>query len=142
VIPWLSDLFGFLLAILPGGLWMGFWLFGVDWRRLWPYLAEGAWMPCLLLGVMSAFVWSRIAPAECNCLRVVTVPNFWWQLGAVGALGAVALFSGWLQGQMGYAPFAVRTEPIDDHELTHPEGHGHDHEHGHGHVPDQPLIHD
>src|SRR5258706_127941 len=52
---WLTTtLFPFLLAILPIGLWMAFWLWAVNWKMVWPVLAEGAWMPCVLLGLIIA----------------------------------------------------------------------------------------
>ena len=67
-----------------------------------------------------------IAPSSCDCLRSVTIPNFWWQLGSVSLLASLALFSGWLQGVMGCTPPEYAVEP--------PAGeHGHDHGHGHGH---------
>jgi hypothetical protein len=52
------------------------------------------------------------------------VPNFLWQLGAVGALAAIALFCGWLQGYFGWTPEEVSVEPA-------PAAHGHGHDHGH-----------
>ncbi len=122
---WLSNVFALLLPLLPAALWVAFWLWAVDWRKLWPALAEGAWAPCVLLGLVAATVWSRIDPTPCNCLGFVSVPNFWWQLGSVGALAAVALFTGWLQGLIGYEPPEIAVEP--------PAGHGHDHAHGHDH---------
>ncbi len=122
---WLSNLFAVLLHLLPGGLWMAFWLWAVNWKKTWKVLAEGGWAPVLLLMYLSALVWSRIAPSECTCLGFVTLPNFWWQMGSVSALAAVALFSGWLQGVIHFTPLEVNFEP-PAHE------HGHD-AHGHGH---------
>jgi hypothetical protein len=107
-------------------LWMGFWLFAVNWKKLWPALAAGAWMPVVLLGVMAATVWSRIAPGPGPCLGFVTLPNTLWQLGSVAGLIGLALFSGWLQGQFGYTPHQMSVEPP-------PAEHGHPHHHGHGH---------
>src|SRR4051794_15403630 len=137
---WLTEsLFPFLLAILPGGLWMAFWLWAVDWKKVWPVLAEGAWAPCVLLILIAALVWSRIAPGSCSCLGFVTLPNFWWQLGSVSALAACALFSGWLQGVIHYEPVQVAVEPPAHHEQGNGHGHDHAHEphhaadHGHGH---------
>lgn len=122
--PWFTEtLFPLLLAILPGGIWMAFWLFAVNWKKLWPVLAEGAWAPVVLLGLISALVWSRVLPSSCNCIGV-TIQNFWWQLGSVSALIGVALFSGWLQGQWHTEPPEIAIEPP-----AHAD-HGHDH-HGH-----------
>lgn len=125
-------------------VWVVWWLLGVDWRRCWAFLAQGAWMPLVLLMVLVALVWSRIEPVACDCLRVVTVPNFWWQLGYVGLLVAVALFCGWLQGVFRWAPAEINLDPP-----AHGHGHGHDHGHGHGphHTPHEgdavePSSHD
>ena len=67
---WLSGLFGFLVQILPAILWMAFWLFAVDWGRVWPVLARGAWAPCVLLGLVVATVWSRLDTREGWCVPV------------------------------------------------------------------------
>jgi hypothetical protein len=90
--------------LLAVGLWCVWWLFAVDWRKMWPVLERGAWAPAVLLLVVSAYAWSRIAPGECGCLGFMRIPNFWWQLGSVGTLAALALFCGWLQGLLGWAP--------------------------------------
>jgi hypothetical protein len=91
--------------------WLAWWLWGVNWKKAWAVLAQGAWVPVLLVLVVSALVWSQMAPSDCTCLGFTTVPNFWWQLGAVGLLAAVTLFCGWLQGVFGWAPLEVDLEP-------------------------------
>jgi hypothetical protein len=121
---WLVRLIGVLNALLPGGLWCLFWLLAVNWKKLWPVLAQGGWAPALLLLLVSAFAWSRIDPGECHFLPLVTIPNFWWQLASVSALAAVALFCGWLQGQLGWAPPEISLEP-PAHEHGHHGHHGH-----------------
>ncbi len=119
---WLTTrLFPLLQAILPIGLWMAFWFWAVNWKKVWPVLAEGAWVPCVLLMFIVTLVWSRLVPTSCSCLGFVTLPNFWWQLGGVLGLAGVALFAGWLQGVMQYTPVEVSVEP--------PADHGHDHAH-------------
>ncbi len=112
-----------LNQLLPGGLWVVFWLWAVNWKKVWPVLAEGAWAPVTLLGIVIALAWSQIDARPCNCLGLVTVPNFWWQLGGVASLAAVALFCGWLQGLLRWTPAEVNLDP--------PAHHGHDHGHGH-----------
>jgi hypothetical protein len=119
---WLSRLFAVLLALLPGGLWCAWWLWAVNWRKTWPVLARGAWLPVVLLMLVVAAVWSRLSPEPCSCLGIVTIPTFWWHLGGVGALAAVALFCGWLQGYFGWEPAEIDLEP---------PAHGHGHAHGH-----------
>ena len=91
--------------------WLAWWLCGVNWTKVWPVLARGAWAPAVLLMLVSALVWSRISPSDCGCLGFVTVPNFWWQLGAVGLLVSVTLFCGWLQGIFHWAPAEVSLDP-------------------------------
>ena len=112
-------LWSVVLPILPVGLWMAYWLWAVNWKKTWPILRVGAWAPVVLLILVSAGVWSRIAPSPCTCLKVVTIPNFWWQLGSVSTLAALALFCGWLQGTLHWTP---AEHPIDPPET---EGHGH-----------------
>lgn len=104
--------------------WAAWWLRGVNWVRAWPVLAQGAWVPVLLLIVLAALVWSQIAPAPLE-LGFMSLPNFWWQLGAAALLAVATLLLGWLQGVMGWAPPEI---------AIYPEGgeHGHDH---HGHEP-------
>jgi hypothetical protein len=117
-----TRVFDVLLRLLPGGLWCAWWLWAVNWKKVWPALAAGAWVPVVLLVVLSALGWSMIFPSTCNCLGFVTLPNFWWQLGSCAALAAVALFCGWLQGQFGWTPEDVDFEPPAAE---------HGHEHGH-----------
>src|SRR6266404_2784003 len=105
---WLSQLLAELLVV---GLWCVWWLWAVDWRKVWPILARGAWTPAVLLMVGSAYAWSRIAPGECGCLGFVTIPNFWWQFGDVCGLAALALICGWLQGYLGWAPHEYAIKP-------------------------------
>jgi hypothetical protein len=103
--------------------WLAWWLWGVNWKKAWAALAAGAWAPVVLLMVITAGAWSQVAPSSCSCLGFVTVPNFWWQLGAVGLLVAVTLFCGWLQGVFGWAPAELNLEPPAP--AAHGDGHAH-----------------
>ena len=60
---------------------------------------------------MAALAWSQMVQADCKCLGFLTVPNFWWQLGELALLAAVALFCGWLQGLLGWTPAEIDLEP-------------------------------
>jgi hypothetical protein len=113
-----------VLALVLLGLWCVWWLGAVNWQKTWPVLAQGAWVPVVLFLFLSAGVWSRIAPSNCTCLGLVTIPNFYWQLGSVSALAAAALFCGWLQGRFGWTPAEIDLEPPT-------ETHGHDQGHSH-----------
>jgi hypothetical protein len=101
-----------LIVLLSVGLWVVWWLWAVNWQRLWPVLARGAWAPAVLLLLMSTVVWSRLVPG-----------HFAWQLGMVAALACLALFCGWLQGRLHWTPREVSVEPpaVSD------DGHGHSH---------------
>jgi hypothetical protein len=107
----LSELLQPILASSLLIAWLAWWLWGVNWTKTWRVLAQGAWAPVVLLMIASALVWSQMAPSDCSCLGLVTVANFWWQLGAVGLLVAVTLLCGWLQGVFGWAPAEVSLDP-------------------------------
>jgi hypothetical protein len=121
--------------------WIAWWLRGVNWRRAWGVLAQGAWLPLVAVAVAGALVWSQIAPASGTVLGV-HVPNFWWQLGGVGLLAGLTLFCGYLQGVLGWTPEEVEIEPAhiehDVHGHSHDPGHGH---HGHAAEPTHVVDH-
>jgi hypothetical protein len=113
-----------VVAVLPLALWCVWWLWGVNWRKAWPMLAEGGWAPVVLLMLMASMAWTAIDARPYDCLGMATIPNGWWQLGAVCMLTALALFCGWLQGYFGWTPGEVSIEPPpDSHELH--DGHAH-----------------
>jgi len=122
-------------------VWVAWWLFAVDWRKAWSVLAHGAWAPAVLLLAVGALVWSRIEPVDCECLGFATVANFWWQLGGVSLLAALALLCGWFQGVFGIVPAEVSVEPAVAHGAghEHPVGtlHGHDFAHSDDPRPEQ-----
>jgi hypothetical protein len=102
-------------------MWIAWWLLGVSWRKAWPALGNGGWAPLVLLVLVVSLVWSRLQPGSCDCIGVV-VPNFWWQLGYVAMLVAVALFCGWLQGVLHWQPAEINLDPPVH---AHGDGHGH-----------------
>jgi hypothetical protein len=104
-------------------VWVAWWLLAVNWRKTWPVLARGGWAPVVLLVLMAALVWSRLAPATVPLYPGGVMPNFWWQLVVVGLLAASALFCGWLQGVVGRVPPEISYEP--------PAAPAHGHDHGH-----------
>jgi hypothetical protein len=119
---------GLDLLVLAGRWWLVlFWLawalVGVNWTKAWSWLAKGAWAPAVLILVVMALIWSRVAPSSCNCLGFMTVPNFWWQLGAVGLIAAITLLCGWLQGILGWTPPEISLEPPA--QTAHGNGHAH-----------------
>jgi hypothetical protein len=112
-----------LLPLLPVLLWCAWWLWAVNWKKAWPVLAAGAWVPVVLLVFLVSLAWSRVSREACDCLGFVTISTFWWRLGVVGGLTALALFCGWLQGVLGWTPREVSFDPP-----APTQGHGH---HGH-----------
>jgi hypothetical protein len=117
----------YTLPALLLAAWVAWWLLAVNWEKAWAFLGQGAWVPLVLLMVLVATVWAALVPAPCDCLGLLRLPNFWWQLGAVSSTVAVALFCGWLQRVVGFRPAEVNLEP------PAPHGHGHGNPHGHGH---------
>src|SRR5262249_28898143 len=93
-------------------VWIAWWLWAVNWRKLWPVLAQGAWLPVVLLLIVAALVVSQVAPGENRFLG-----NFWWHLGNLGLLLVLTLFCGWLQGLFSWAPPDVDLEPPVAHPL-------------------------
>jgi hypothetical protein len=125
----LATFIGMLVQVIrPHLLWivLAAWcLWAVNWRRAWPILAEGGWLPLVLIGVMAALVFSAIWPSTAVILGILVVPNFLWQLGATAIVIGGALFWGWLQVRFGWEPPEISVEPP-----THGHGHG---DHGHEH---------
>jgi hypothetical protein len=107
----LADVLPHVLGLL---LWIIFWLWAVNWKKVWPVLAQGAWAPAVLLLVMAALAWSRMVPGA-----------FAWQLAEVGAAACVALFCGWLQGHFGWTPPEIALEPPPEADHSHGHDHGH-----------------
>ena len=61
---WFYDVGQTLLKLLPGGLLTVWCLWAVNWRRTWPVLAAGGWVPLVLIGLMAAYVWSLVWPTN------------------------------------------------------------------------------
>jgi len=113
-----------VLLILPLLLWFLFCLLAVNWKKMWPVLREGGWVPLTLLTILVALVWSQIQPNSVRLFGFVHVGNFWWQAGAVALLAGLGLFAGWMQQRYSWFPLEIPVEPP-------PLEHGHGHEHGH-----------
>jgi hypothetical protein len=122
-------LFQLLVDLLRMGLtwslllfWVAWWTLAVDWRKTWKVLAQGAWVPLVLISVMAAFVWSRIDAQKWNFFDLV-VPNFWWQVGAVGLLVGLTLFCGWVQGVFHWVPAEISLDAAEATEHDHHDLH-------------------
>jgi hypothetical protein len=119
----LASVMTVLIALLPGGLWCAWWLWCVDWKKLWPVLARGAWAPAVLMVLMAGMVWNQLDPVDLAWPGYY-LPALVWHMGAAVLLAAIALTCGWLQGVFHWTPpeFPVHPAPV---------AHGHDHGHGH-----------
>lgn len=120
LLGWLAEFLARWLLLL---VWVVWWLWGVNWRRTWAVLAEGAWVAVLLAMIVGALVWASFAPSDYNVAGWFTLPNFWWQLGGVGLLVALTLFCGWLQGLCGWTPAEIDLEPPPATPPAHAAGH-------------------
>jgi hypothetical protein len=103
-----TDLIVKLLPVLAFVAWC---LWGIDWRKGWPILAMGGWIPLVLIAVMAGVVWSLVFPTPANVFGIIPIPNGLWQIGAVTLLVCLALACGWLQGQLGWYPSEIGFDP-------------------------------
>ena len=113
-----------LLVFLPYLLWFVYCLFAVNWKKLWPTLREGGWLPGTLLCILVALAWSQILPMAVRLFGFMHLCNFWWQAGAVAFWACLGLFAGWLQQRCSWTPREIAVEPPP---LEHSHGHGHGH---------------
>jgi hypothetical protein len=113
----------FFLKFLPVVAFPAWCLWGIDWRRGWAVLAEGGWVPLVLIGIMAGVVWAFVFPSSASVLGIFSLPNYLWQIVAVTLLICLALACGWLQGVFGWYPPAVSFDP--------PVVAHHDHHHAH-----------
>jgi hypothetical protein len=117
MVDFVNGLMSVLLLLLPWALWCVWWLFAVNWRKAWPMLAEGGWVPVVLLMVVASLAWAMIDARPCDCLGFLVVPNGWWQLSYLSTLAALALVCGWVQGYFAWTPPEISIEPpVDVHE--------------------------
>jgi len=102
--------------------WIAWWTFGVNWQKTRAVLKQGAWAPLVLLMLVIALVWSRVAPASLTS-EFVNIPNFWWQLGAVALLVAFTFLCGVVQDALGWTPPEINLNPPADTGADHAHGH-------------------
>jgi hypothetical protein len=107
--------------LLPCALWCAWWLWCVNWTKLWPVLARGGWAAAVLFILMGAAVWARLDPRDLAWPGYY-IPAQVWHFGAVTTLALVALLCGFLQRICGWTPPEF---PV------HPAAGAHGHDHGH-----------
>jgi hypothetical protein len=94
-------------------VWLAWCLFGINWKKAWGVLAQGAWAPLILAMVLIALAWSQMT---------LDALHFWWKLLVVGLVVAVSFFCGWLQGYFHCEPAEISLEPpatASGHEQGH-----------------------
>jgi hypothetical protein len=116
---------GAIRGLLLLAVWCVWWLLCVDWKKLWPVLAFGAWAPAVLFVLMTGAVWARLDDRNLTWPGFY-LPSFGWHVGATILLAGLALICGWLQGVIGWMPPEF---PVHPPELAH----GHAPADGHGH---------
>jgi hypothetical protein len=121
--PWLYDVCRTLVRLLPIIALIAWCLWGVNWRKAWPVLAEGGWVPLVLIAVMAAVAWSLVFPTTALVLGFIPIPNLLWQLGAVALLVGLVLACGWLQTVLKWYPPEISFDPPPAIPLY---DHGHD----------------
>jgi hypothetical protein len=93
-------------------VWLAWWLWAVNWKKVWPVLAQGGWLVVVLLMIIAALAWSEIAPDSGYLFGGLVVSSaFWGHLIVVAILVLLALACGWLQGVLGWEPAEVDLEP-------------------------------
>jgi hypothetical protein len=104
-----QDAMGWSLFIV----WLAWCLLGINWKKVWPVLAHGAWAPLVLAMILVAMAWSQMTPEA---------PQFWWKLALVSVVVAASFFCGWIQMYFGWQPTEISLEPV----ASSANGHGHD----------------
>jgi hypothetical protein len=106
----IQDALGWSLVIA----WLAWCMFGINWKKAWGVLAQGAWAPLVLALVLIALAWSQMTPAA---------PQFWWKFLQVCLVVAASLFCGWVQGYFGWEPAEISLEPpahaVNGHGTAH-----------------------
>ncbi|MCS7015236.1 MAG: hypothetical protein RMJ19_11030 [Gemmatales bacterium] len=131
----------FRYALVVG--WLAWWLWLVDWRRLWPALRQGAWVPLLLgLALISYITWLLGVPIPGDKELGRFAP-----IALTSALLTSVLLCGWVQTVFAWHPLAVSFEPAvssapaeGSHHLESLADH-HEVEHGLRHEPFSPTSH-
>jgi ACR3 family arsenite efflux pump ArsB len=88
-----------LVPWTPLLLWVVFWLFTVDWKKLVPILNRGGMLIVLAAGAVTVLAWSGLSqPAEnVHSLYGLQVSNWVGKLVYVSGLIAIAFLSGSVQ---------------------------------------------
>lgn len=111
---------GFVAPWTPLIAWLAYWLFAVNWTKMWPVMARGGWIGVFLLGLVMALVWGVVAPPTggTHFILGLTVQNFTGKVVYVTSLFLMAMFCGFVQlsGSCGsWASFPDEPEADEHH---------------------------
>ena len=115
-----------IAPLLPLVAWVGFWLFAVDWNKLW---RPSLWIGIALLSLLAVLVWGTVAPPAggYHSIAGLSLSNYAGKLVYVTALVCIMFLCGAVQ-LAGYCDKYLRLdEPAEE---PAPHAHG---PHGHGH---------
>jgi hypothetical protein len=119
-----------LLPLLPLVVWVAFWTFGVNWKKLRVVLLQGGWVGLMLLGFLAVLVWGTVAPPVGGAHQFLglTLGNFVGKTVLVTALICIMLLCGSVQLSGACGSLCRFDEPAAEAEPH--GGHG---DHGHSH---------
>src|SRR6202008_3545525 len=60
-------------------VWLAWWLWAVNWKKVWPVLAQGGWLVVVLLMIIAALPWSEIAPDSGYLFGGLVVSSAFWR---------------------------------------------------------------
>ena len=119
---------GLLLPWFPLAVWIGFWLFAVNWTKFREVLiSKGGLLGLLLIGAVWVLIWGSVAPPTTGThfLLGLSVSNFVGKLVYVTALYCLMFLCGSVQLSGCCNQWC---------EVTMPDPHGHAGHDDHGHA--------
>ena len=96
----LISLGALLLPWLPLGAWIVFWMFGVNWSKLYPLLYQrwSGGIAVVLIGLVMILVWGSVAPTATDPHHVFGLESIYVVKAVyVAALFCIALLCGSVQ---------------------------------------------
>ena len=107
-----------MLPWAPLFAWVAYWLFAVNWDKLWDVLLGGGWIGLVLIALIAVLVWGMVAPPESGVhhLLGLSLSNFFGKLVFVTSLVCIMLLCGSVQMAGCCAPIvtlAKTSEPCE-----------------------------
>jgi hypothetical protein len=115
--------------------WIVFWLFAVNWEKLYLVATKGALYGVILIGLMMILVWGLISPPPAGYHNMIGlhVGNFVGKTIYVTMLFAMALMCGSVQLSGALGSLAHFPDEEEHSDGGHESDHGGHEDHGHGH---------